>query len=513
MKKLLVKTVFCLFVFASCKSAIGNEEPKSSFLDGVSDTDLVTPYADMNVLENTRSATISDPDVVNWKVARFFAVVQKNSFEATYTNWKGATVSSNPILLYYPDSEKIKFYEFRVIKDGVEIGSITCNASKKEGAPVVYVSEMAHKVKGSMAKELISSMPTAKLIVANYPNQYIAQDINVSSRSVAGNNEVFKNALTLESIKSGDIFIEKRADEMLEATSAEELIQLGITEEGKNAILSEMKEQDAQYTMMWEDIDDIEDRIITLTDEEIEKTFHQEHNKNTINPSWVRTREEWTDSGIARQFILPGFERTRGWDSVDTRGWWCGPGALALITLGLGEDSWYKDVPLTRDKAKIEALYDTFLKEIGPRAKVFPQLNIGLSSLTNYQIWQIAGHRWQRAEDHLRSKWLPLISLRYGSRKHGGDLHYRVVIGTQVDWVTVHYIRTWWWFGERTKRWTKSWNNYWYCMRDHGVDFSVAGDGCQIKNGKNNENGQSYDFWEIAGRSYHCQLARVEQKK
>ena len=74
MKKLLFATMFCLLIFASCKSAINNEETKLSLLDGVSDTDLVTPYTDMSLLENTRSATMSDPDVVNWKVARFFAV-------------------------------------------------------------------------------------------------------------------------------------------------------------------------------------------------------------------------------------------------------------------------------------------------------------------------------------------------------------------------------------------------------------------------------------------------------
>ena len=80
--------MFCLLIFASCKSAINNEETKLSLLDGVSDTDLVTPYTDMSLLENTRSAGIADSNVVNWKVARFFAVMEKVSFEKHYPSWK-----------------------------------------------------------------------------------------------------------------------------------------------------------------------------------------------------------------------------------------------------------------------------------------------------------------------------------------------------------------------------------------------------------------------------------------
>jgi len=107
MKKLLSGTMLCLLVFASCKSVINNEEVASSSLDGVSDTDIVTPYTDMSLLENTRSATMSDPDVVNWKVARFFAVVKKIEFEDYYESWKGAKVSEKPIVIYYTNRNLI----------------------------------------------------------------------------------------------------------------------------------------------------------------------------------------------------------------------------------------------------------------------------------------------------------------------------------------------------------------------------------------------------------------------
>ena len=69
MKDFLMKTIFCLLVFASCKSAITNEENVLSSLNEMPDDALVTPYTDMTTSENIRSATNSD-----WKVARFFAV-------------------------------------------------------------------------------------------------------------------------------------------------------------------------------------------------------------------------------------------------------------------------------------------------------------------------------------------------------------------------------------------------------------------------------------------------------
>lgn len=93
-KSLLAKTIFCLLVFASCKNGFSNKEGKPP-LENLSDDELVTPYTDMSLLENTRSATVSDPDVVDWKVARFFAVVEKVSFEKHYPSWKGAKVSKN----------------------------------------------------------------------------------------------------------------------------------------------------------------------------------------------------------------------------------------------------------------------------------------------------------------------------------------------------------------------------------------------------------------------------------
>ena len=88
MKKKIIRfsALAFLLIFASCKSAINNEETKLSLLDGVSDTDLVTPYTDMSLLENTRSVGIADSNVVNWKVARFFAVVEKCSPEKNNKN-------------------------------------------------------------------------------------------------------------------------------------------------------------------------------------------------------------------------------------------------------------------------------------------------------------------------------------------------------------------------------------------------------------------------------------------
>ena len=48
--------------------------------------------------------------------------------------------------------------------------------------------------------------------------------------------------------------------------------------------------------------------------------------------------------------------------------------------------------------------------------------------------------------------------------------------------------------------------NYWYCMRDAGVD----GEAVRSENLVSGHNGK--DFWELAGTYYQCRLALVKRK-
>ena len=122
----LISLLVVALVLTSCEFGIKLAEESDN--EG-----LVTPYTNMSNLSIARSvADEADPDIVNWKVARFFALIEKIDFESVYP-WHGAKVSEYPVVIYYADSNKPRYYEFRVIKNDVGIGSITCNASKSEG--------------------------------------------------------------------------------------------------------------------------------------------------------------------------------------------------------------------------------------------------------------------------------------------------------------------------------------------------------------------------------------------
>jgi len=473
-KLLLIKTIFCLLVFASCKSAVNNEEFIHPSLDGVSDTDLVTPYADMSLLENTRSATTSDPDIVNWKVARFFAVVEKIEFEDHYEAWKGAKVSEKPIVIYYTNSEKPKYYEFRVIKDNVEVGSITCNASKKEGKPIVYVSEMSHKVLGKVAKELATRSGNARLSMANYPNQFVVEKNSGSARSVEGVQGEFKDALTCEVLDASKLFIEERADVMLEKADAKMLKQLEITEEQRLEILKEMKEQEEIDSEMWQDIDSVENEMIAMSDEEIERRVYQ-GNAQVANQSDIGIRHvEWTEERSIYRNFLDDWYNKREWEfSNKGTGSWgaCGPYACTFITMGLGEKSGYKNVPLSsKEHDKMAAMYDAFENTIGTGPKLISSLDYGMVYHTKYRIERVCSHSWTDVDEHFRSYKLPVISLRSGWYGNDAGYHYRTIIGVATYRTTKHHVIWWYWFGWRNKRWTRSYDTNWYYMHDSGVD-------------------------------------------
>lgn len=484
----------CLLVFASCKSAISNEESKRSSLDGIPDSELVTPYADMDLLENTRSAASSDPDVVNWKVARFFAVIEKVSFEDYYPEWKGAVVSAKPILIYYPEKDKVKFYEFRVIKGDMEVGSITCNASKKEGRTIAYVSEMSHKITAKVARDLVISRGNKKLTAVNYPRQFVLQD-GIMENDL---DDAFKDALTLEKLNKENLFIEMRADEMLAKADEQMLKKLEISREMKDEILSTMKEKQEMDASMWEAIDEVEDKIIAMSDEEILAKLEEEK-QGKIKPKYYVY--EGADSGERWRYILSRWKDKGKWGIEDTDGdynGWCGPVALTFVALGLGKDANCSLVPLSYDKEKITALYCAFRGKTGRGPVTFSHLNYALKSLTGYRVNPKWGHKWQDAYNHMYSTGMPAISLRTGTARYGADMHYRTVIGVCVDWVVEHHCFLW--FGRWPSRWTKSYDKHWYLMRDNNIDRSCA---------EYKKKDTDLDFWEIANSYYHCHLALV----
>lgn len=488
-----------VFFFASCKSGFSNEERESLF-EGVPNDELVTPYADVTIMENVRSTGLLDQDVVNWKISRFFAIVKKIEFESHYTDWVGAKISTKPIVIYYPYQNKPKFYEFRVIKDGKEIGSITCNASKREGQPVVYVSQMTHKVMAKTARELIRNTDFVKLSSANYPNQFVMQESGVGARNASGEVVSFKDALTCEKLDVEKVFIEEKFDKVLENADEELLNKLEISEEDRSKILAEIRDRRELEAKMWQDIDSVEDKILAMSDEEIESKMHMtaEEFANNIEIKGI----EWTeDRGEDRRFLLTDWTDKKDW--VISNGEWCGPIALTYFLLGLGKDSGCDSVPTTNNKDKINALYKHVENETGTGALYIAGLNEGLKRITDRKFWvkSIAFHRWQDSHDHLVNEELPLISLRIGKSWNDPAMHHRLIIGDSVDWQKNHYVRWWWFFGWWPERWTQTDYNYWYYMRDN-VDSE--------KN-SNAVGGSKIDFWEITGNGYQSQLFLIKR--
>lgn len=482
-----VSAALVLFLLGSCNSGFSGKE--TTPFDGIPDGELVTPYAGTEVLRSVRSASETDNDLVDWKVARFFAVVEKVKANALY-DWKGTKLSEKPVIIYYPESNKPKYYEFRVIKDGKEVGSITCHASKAEGDFVAYVSEMTHRVSAAVARDLVSLRGDKKLSAVNYPNSFV-----MSERAASLENANFKDALTQTAIPAETVFVEKHADVFLKEASAETLAKMEITEEAKAEMLADISERKAMFADLWADVDKSKEKILAITDEEIEKAFENavaeapqaEPGNITIKKSWIETNEVYRKS-------LNDWVDKKDWFIYD-RKTWCGPAAVTFVALGLGSKSGCSYVPLVNDSEKIKALYDKFESVIGTGPKVISSLDRGLRYYTNYRIEQKLGHRWASVDDHLCDYNLPVISLRSGWYGDWG-FHYRTVIRTAKDERRIYNEIWWYWFGWKSHRWsTYLSTTRWYYMHDNGSDSDRSG-----------------NFWEKAGLPCQSTLGLVKRK-
>lgn len=475
---------FSLIFISSC------EQERELNDDSFSPSGLITPYSNMSDFSIARSVSFEGESVVNWKVARFFALLKKIDFESTYA-WHGANLSKYPIIIYYADSNKPRYYEFRVIREGKEIGSITCNASKLEGSPVAFVSEMTHKVPIETAKQLVSASSTLRLSNVNYPSQFVMREASITSRSVQNGEAQFKDALTGKLLDSSNLFIEKSTLSMLEEADDATLKRLEITIEAKEIMLKEEKEKHEKIEALWKAIDEIIPKILETSDEEVEREY------SNPSPLYLGTERRVVDSQTTQ------VEKVMLNDWYDKRYWrypgnWCGQSVVTFIALGLGEKAGFNEIPLYEDWEKIEKLYYTFEKTIGVRAKVISALGNGLATHTDYTIEQKLCHRWIDVTNHLKHYKLPVVSLRSGWYGDWG-FHYRAIIGYEIDCRRDWHKRSWWFFGWRERNWTTDTYSYWYYMHDNGNDGLK-----RYKDGNN--------FWEEAGRVFQSTLGLVRHK-
>ncbi|NPV01353.1 MAG: hypothetical protein HPY53_08215 [Brevinematales bacterium] len=131
------------------------------------------PVSLVNYQSDTPYATIAELDAITnlgneyvyWRVARAFALVEIEGFRVD-NGWEDAELSLTPVLIYDAKSRP-KYYEFRVILGGVEAGTVTAVAQKKDGGPVQYVLRYAPDYTQPAALKGISG---SKVVANGYPS-------------------------------------------------------------------------------------------------------------------------------------------------------------------------------------------------------------------------------------------------------------------------------------------------------------------------------------------------------
>ncbi|MBQ9237747.1 MAG: hypothetical protein IJ191_00300 [Treponema sp.] len=468
---------------------------KTTFAD--SGGNLVTPYANMTSARAVQIAAEENPSIVDWRISRFFALLQKIDFESVYP-WHGATISEYPVIIYYADSNTPRYYEFRVIKNGIEVGAITCNASKLEGEPVAYVSTMTHQVTAETAQQLTDISGAVRLAAINYPSQFVMRDTTVSARSVMQGEAIFKDALSGETLTQDAVFIERNILECLEKADEETLERLEINASDKTTMIAEAQEQAHDMASLWNSIDEIIPQILATTDEEIEREYQ--------NPDAIV--EDASRHIYASETTTVQYKMLNDWYSK--RDWhnslgYCGPAAVTFVALGLGEKANFDKIPLTNDKTEIKNLYNIFENTIGTGPKVISSLSKGLSTHTDYMIEQKLCHRWNDVNNHLNNYNLPVVSLRSGWYGDWG-FHYRVIIGTQTDRKRDYHKISWWWFGWKSKYWTKDKYTHWYYLHDNTSNSTAR------LNKHVDGNSEHGNFWEKSGGVHQSTLGLVKHK-
>lgn len=428
---------------------------------------LDTPYTDVTELE---IVTENTDKYVDWKVARIFAVMEKESF-ITENDWSNSKVSKRPIIIYNHELEP-KYYEFRVIQAGVEIGAIACNAQKKGGKPIQYIMEYAKKYNASGTRGL-----NLKIIDNGYPANVIQGIINSK-----GALEQKIDPETGLPVNNDAAEFEVTSIDFLENADTEVLKKLGITtEEMKADLLQKAEEKQAEISEMWNQIESVKNLILKTTDNEIEAA---------ANTSKALNRGNWTSQYIAYQW----------WNKANwiNPGGWCGPNCLEFISIGA---NCYPGVTGTpgNNWNTVYSVYSTFVNETGTGAKVWEDLKSALAKYTTYTLnykdfFSNKSHGWDKINSEMRAYAAPALSLRTWASVNGAwnwSWHYRVICGTKRVHTEWKASFLWW-------SWTESKNEDYYLMHDNGADGKPMSGG--------------YNWWEVAGSFAQFESITVKKK-
>ena len=399
--------------------------------DFESGNSTTTPFASLDLLES-----IADLDgFVNWKVARFFALNELDDRRSEDT-WSDAWLSEYPLVIYNSETGNPRYYEFRVISGGKEIGAIACAADKGEGAPVQYVMPFVNEVKEQSYRAVMTG--TGKFVDCGYPGRLIIkQQYNNSSRSVDTGTDNEVHAEYPFDVKAIDFLLNATKDEL-------ELLGIDSNEVYENCIEAERKKVE-QAEAFWQEVDELTEKITSMSEEELKEVFGAE-------PEYARIS---TSVSYSNEFTLNDWTDKRYWTDDGT---YCGPNVIAFIMLGLGTKSGYKNIPTSNDYYQLKKYYKDIQTQMGEGPKLFhwlggDSLNGWLETFTNekYSIsthWgipAIVNHGWESVDMSIRKNNLPAISLRLPKIENIlGGFHYRTIIGTRKATTTLETKILWW---------------------------------------------------------------------
>jgi hypothetical protein len=407
-----------------------------------------TPFADIELLDSIANTE----GFVNWKVARFFALNELDE-RRLENSWIDAWLSEYPLVIYNAETGNPRYYEFRVLKDNREVGAISCTVDKGEGAPVQYVLPFVNEISSANTRAVVNH--TGKLIDRAYPGRLLIKEQNTNRSIDAATGVADSNEYPVDA---------KALDVLLNATQ-EELKLLGIdSDEIYEHYLAVEREKAEQLALFWQEVDELNDKIINMTEEELLETFSAnviEGRSISTSYSGIYTLSDWVDKSK--------------WEDTNT---YCGPHVIAFTMLGLGTKSGYPNIPTTNNEAQLLNYYNDIEKRMGKGPKLFDwfggdSLNGWLTEFTGGRYYlathwgfpAIVSHDWTAINASIRSNKLPVISLRWPKiEKINGGFHYRSVIGTR-EAVTNLKFKILWWTVSIPIWWEKE-----YLMHDNWAD-------------------------------------------
>lgn len=402
---------YLLVLFIAILSFVSCSENKISSSMSLKNNLGITPeviYANEQELENISKTK----GALNWKMARFLAYDEMVSMEIE-NGWVGATLSKTPIIIYNSYSEP-KYYEFRVIKNGAEVGAITANINPVGGA-IAYTLNFIKDYTKSITK-----VNNGKIIDNNYPSVAFGI-IGKSGTKVSALIDEENNNIQ-ESEEVADIIY------LVDNYGISEVAQqIGVSEDDVSSILEYRKnnlmEIENEFTLINEALPNIEN----LSDNEIKEML-----------------SDYTKAQVTYSRKIPKYENLE-WLIY---GGECGPSVVAWIYAGISSVYNGYNVIQYNNRQRFQNDLRGILKTT-KAGVTFPN-NFGrtFEKITGGKYtsgWMLApGSTFK----HMKNTDMPAISLR-GSRWKKIGWHYRVIYGAREERKEYRFL---WWRWSRYKK-------------------------------------------------------------